>query len=210
MNFFWCGLVVVSFIFAAINGRMDETVSAMFSGAAGAIEIVLSFAGIMCLWNGLLLAASESGLAAKIKKLLMPLIRLMFPKLDEDGEAVNYITLNITANLLGTGNGATPMGICAMKELKKLGGDEPTEEMCVFAVLNTTAFQLIPSSIIALRSAAGSTDAFSIIVPVWICSGVGVICAVASVKLMFLTINKKSAKSKVCEAQLKKGLKQVI
>ena len=78
-----------------------------------------------------------------------------------------------------------------MKELKKLGGDEPTEEMCTFAVMNTASFQLLPSSIIALRTAAGSADAFSVIVPVWICSGIGVICAVISVKIMFFLIRKK-------------------
>lgn len=191
MNFIWCGLIVVSLVFGAVNGRIEETVSAMFTGAAGAVEVVLSFAGIMCLWNGLLYAASQSGLSQKIKKLLKPIFRLLFPALDPDGVAANYIALNITANLLGTGNGATPMGINAMKELKKLGGDEPTEEMCTFAVMNTASFQLLPSSIIALRTAAGSADAFSVIVPVWICSGIGIICAVISVKIMFFLIRKK-------------------
>lgn len=191
MNFIWCGLIVVSLVFGAVNGRIEETVSAMFTGAAGAVEVVLSFAGIMCLWNGLLYAASQSGLSQKIKKLLKPIFRLLFPALDPDSAAANYIALNITANLLGTGNGATPMGINAMKELKKLGGDEPTEEMCTFAVMNTASFQLLPSSIIALRTAAGSADAFSVIVPVWICSGIGVICAVISVKIMFFLIRKK-------------------
>ena len=118
-----------------------------------------------------------------IKKLLSPVIRFLFPKLDKKSRALDFITLNICANLLGLGNGATPMGVKAMKELDK-GGDYPTDEMCMFIVLNTTAFQLIPSSILALRTAMGAEDAFSVIVPIWITSLMSLAAAVVCVKVM--------------------------
>ncbi|MBP3361551.1 MAG: hypothetical protein J6N52_11890 [Clostridia bacterium] len=191
MNYLWGGLIIISFIFAAINGRIDETVAAGFDGAKSGIEIVLSFAGIMCLWNGLLKGAKDSGLCTLIKKALMPVIGRLFPRLDRESDAVNYITLNITANLLGTGNGATPMGINAMKELAKSCGGKPSEEMCLFTVMNTAAFQLIPSSIIALRSANGSANPFDIVAPIWICSFFSLLIAVLCVKIMFLFIKNK-------------------
>jgi len=191
MNILWSALILISFIFAAINGRIDETVTAGFDGAKNAIEVVLSFAGIMCLWSGLLDAAKESGLCNIIKKMLMPLIGKIFPKLPRDSEAMNYITLNVTANIVGMGNGATPMGINAMKELAKTSGDKPSEEMCIFTVMNTAAFQFMPSNIIALRSAAGSSNPFAIVVPVWICSAIAVTTAVLCVKLMFVFIRRR-------------------
>ena len=195
MNLLWSALILISFIFAAINGKIDETVTAGFDGAKNAVEVVLSFAGIMCLWNGLLDAAKESGLCNIIKKLLMPVTGKIFPKLDKNSEAMNYITLNVTANIIGMGNGATPMGINAMKELSKTANGKPTEEMCIFTVMNTAAFQLMPSGIIALRSASGSSDPFSIVIPIWICSSIALITAIFCVKLMFLFIRRKEKKS---------------
>lgn len=191
MNVFWCAMMLLSMIFGAVGGNIEETVNAGFEGAAGAVETVLSFAGIMCLWNGLLEAATASGLSEKIKNLMMPVMKKLFPKVGKNSDAMNYITLNVTANMLGTGNGATPMGINAMKELKKSAGDKPDEAMCMFAVMNTSAFQLLPSSIIAIRASAGSADPFSVIVPVWICSLTALIAGILSVKILFFIIRRR-------------------
>lgn len=191
MNWLWGILIIISFAFGAAGGTLEETVTAGLDGAKGAIETVMSFAGVMCLWSGLLAAAEKSGICAMIKKMLMPLISRIFPRLDRDGEAINYITLNITANLLGTGNGATPVGIKAMQELSKSSRGKPTEEMCTFTVINTAAFQLLPSSIIALRTANGSVDPFGVVLPIWICSGCALVAAVLAVKIMFRFIGEK-------------------
>ncbi len=191
MNYLWGAMIILSLVYSFMNGNVSETVAAGLDGAAGAVEVVLSFAGVMCLWNGLLKACEESGITGFIKKLLAPVIGFLFPGLSKKSKAVDYITMNICANLLGTGNGATPVGIKAMKELDNANTKIPTDEMCMFIVLNTTAFQLIPSTIIALRTAAGSENIFSILVPIWITSAVAQIVAVLCVKIMCLLDRKR-------------------
>lgn len=183
MNYLWGFMILVSLIYSAINGNIAETMASAFDGATNAITVVLSFAGVMCLWTGLINAAERAGLSKLLKKVLSPIIRFLFPKLDKKSKALDFITLNICANLLGLGNGATPMGVKAMKELDR-GGDYPTDEMCMFIVLNTTAFQLIPSSILALRSGMGAEDTFSVIVPIWVTSLISLTVSVFCVKIM--------------------------
>ena len=184
MNFLWSGMIVISLVCAVITGRIDQTVNAIFEGASTAVSTMLSFAGAMCFWTGIMKIAHASGVSAWINKLLMPVIKRLFPQ--SSVKAREYIALNMTANILGMGNAATPMGIMAVKELDKENPrpDKPSREMCMLVALNTTAFQLIPSTIIALRAGAMSHDPASVIIPIWIASGMGVICAVMAVKLI--------------------------
>ncbi|MGN0149455.1 MAG: nucleoside recognition domain-containing protein [Clostridia bacterium] len=184
MNYIWCGMILFSLIVAAINGTLNETVNAAFAGAQASVETVLSFAGVMCFWTGMLKLAEKSGISEKIEKLLSPVVRRLFKK--TDSEARKYISMNITANMLGMGNAATPMGIKAMSALDKHNKNPlyPSDDMCMFVVLNTTSFQLIPTTIIALRSAANSQNPFSVILPIWITSAVSIIAAVTAVKIM--------------------------
>ncbi len=184
MNYIWCGMILLSLIVAAVNGRIDETVTAAFTGAQSSVEVVLSFAGVMCFWTGILKIAEKSGMADKIQKLLNPVIKRLFPK--ADNEAKKYIGMNMTANILGMGNAATPMGIKAMTALDKYNKNPlyPSDEMCMLVVLNTTSFQLIPTTIIALRTAASSSNPMSVILPIWITSAVSIVVAVTAVKLM--------------------------
>ena len=190
MNYIWGGIILVSIIYSIFTGNLEQTINAGFEGAQNGITTVMSFAGIMCLWSGFMEAAVRSGLCEKLKKVLKPLMRLIFPKLNQDGEAINYITLNFTGNLLGTGNGSTPMGIKAIEELSKSCDGIPSEEMCVFTVMNTAAFQLIPTSIIALRTTFGSLDPGKVIVPIWICSGVALILGIIFSKMMYKFVYK--------------------
>lgn len=184
MDFLWGIMMLISILFSFINGNTAETIKAGFSGASSAIEILLSFAGIMCLWTGLFRAAEYSGISRLIKKLLSPLIRLLFPTLSKESPALEYISLNITANLLGIGNGATPMGIKAMRELDN-GSERPSAEMCMLVVINTTAFSLIPTTVLALRSAFSSENPFSVLCPMWITSGGALLTAVICTKAVF-------------------------
>lgn len=184
MNYIWCGMILFSLIVAALNGTLDATVNAAFDGAKNSVEVILSFAGVMCFWTGMLKVAEKSGAAEKLQKLLNPIINFLFPK--AESEAKKYIGMNMTANILGMGNAATPMGIKAMTALDKQNKNPlyPSDEMCMFTVLNTTSFQLIPTTIFALRVAAESKDPFSVLVPIWITSAASVIIAVTAVKLM--------------------------
>ncbi len=174
-------MIIISFICATVNGTMDATVNAIFEGAQTAVSVMISFAGAMCFWTGIMKIAEVSGVSDKINKLLSPLVKRLFP--DATQKAREYATLNITANLLGMGNAATPMGIMAAQEMDKENStpEKPSKDMCMLVALNTTAFQLVPSTIIALRAGALSHNPASIILPVWIASGVGVVCAVTAV-----------------------------
>lgn len=177
-------MIIFSFIAAIINGRIDETMNAAFEGASAAVTTLLSFAGIMCFWTGILKIAEKNDIAEFIRKLLGPVVRLLFPKAGQT--AREYISMNITANLLGMGNAATPMGIKAMGELDKENKNPEyiSDDMCMLVVINTTSLQLIPTTIIALRTAAGSQQPMSIMLPVWISSLTAVIAAVLATKLM--------------------------
>lgn len=184
MNYIWCGMILLSLIAAVINGRIDETVSAAFEGASMSVNTVLSFAGVMCFWTGMLKIAEKSGAADKLQRLLSPLVKRLFPKSGE--KARKYITMNMSANILGMGNAATPMGVKAMRELDEENKNPlyASDAMCMLVVLNTTSFQLIPTTIIALRTAAGSENPFSIVAPIWIASAVSVVSAVIVTKIM--------------------------
>ncbi|MBQ3471033.1 MAG: spore maturation protein [Clostridia bacterium] len=183
MNYIWCGLIIISLITAAVNGNMEVTINAAFDGAKAAVDTILALAGVMCFWTGIMKIAEKSGLSDKIEKLLRPLITFLFP--NSSNEAKKYISMNMSANLLGMGNAATPMGIKAMQTLDKENPrpEYASDDMCMLVVLNTTSLQLIPTTIIALRTAANSANPFSVILPIWISSLTAVVAAVTAAKL---------------------------
>jgi len=170
MNYIWCGMIALSIIVSIFNGNVEETINAGFEGASAAVTTVLSFAGIMCFWTGILKIAEKSGLSEKVEKLLRPVINFLFPR--AGNEAKKYIAMNMSANLLGMGNAATPMGIKAMECLDRENPvpHRASDDMCMLVIINTASLQLIPTTIIALRVASGSADPFSIILPIWIAS----------------------------------------
>lgn len=185
MNYIWCGMIIVSIIVSIFTGTVSETVNGAFEGAKSAVFTMLSFAGVMCFWTGLLRVAEKSGLSEKVERLLKPVIRFLFPR--AGAEAKKYIAMNMTANLLGMGNAATPMGIKAMQCLDRENTrpDYASDNMCMLVVLNTTSLQLIPTTIISLRVAAGSVNPFSVVLPIWISSLCAVLAAVTCAKLYF-------------------------
>ena len=185
MNTIWVFLVLFSYIFSFFAGTTEAVTAAVFSGAEKAVELVLSLLGMMCLWTGLLSVAEESGITAKIERLLSPLMRFLFPSLPEGSSARHAIVMSMTANLLGLSNAATPLGLSAMEKLQKqnLSPDTATDHMCMFVVINTASITLIPTTLLTLRSAAGSAEPFSVMVPVWICSFLSVASGIFAAKL---------------------------
>ncbi len=184
MNYIWSGMMIVAVIFGAVTGRLDGVSAAAVDGAKNAVAMTIEFLGVMCFWTGLVRIASKSGFILMISSLLMPVTRLCFPNLSKNSPAMHSIVMNITANLLGLANAATPLGLNAMRELQKINPnphDTASDEMCMFVVLNTASIQLIPTSLIVLRRAAGSTNPFEVLTPVWIAGScalaVGFICA---------------------------------
>lgn len=189
MNYIWSGLILISFVFAFINGRVDETVTALFSGADSAVRAVLAMAGVFCFWSGILKISEKSGFSTVISKVISPIIGFLFPKLKKGKRAREHITMNVVANLLGMGNAATPSGINAMTELDRLNGHSPyiSNEMCLLVVMNTASVQLIPTTILSLRTA--SLNPTAVVVPIWIASAVSLIAAVGAMAL----INRRQA-----------------
>lgn len=180
MNYIWAGMLLVSLIVAAFTGRLDITMQEGMRAATDAITTVIGFAGVMCLWTGLMKIAEEGGMIRLICKWAKPIARRLFPDIEPESPAMGAIMLNLTANLLGMGNAATPLGIKAMGELDKLNAHSATASnaMCMFVVLNTASIQLIPTTIIAIRSAAGSIAPFEIMLPIWITSLCGILAGV--------------------------------
>ena len=172
MGYIWGGMIVAAVLFGAVTGQTEAVAQASLDGAKAAVEMAFGLLGMMCFWSGLLEVAKRAGLTEKLARCLRPLTRLLFPHLSSDSPAMTAMVMNMTANFLGLSNAATPLGLAAMIELQKVAPQKgrASDEMCTFVVINTASISLIPTTVIALRSAAGSSDPFAIIVPVWICS----------------------------------------
>ena len=191
MNIIFSLMIIASLIISFFTGTVEETVYAGFDGAMRSVEIVLSFAGIMCMWSGFLKVAEESGGLKFVSKIISPITKRLFKKANE--KSMQYITANISAKLLEVGNAATPSGILAMKELDKINPNPETasDEMSVFTVINTASLQLLPTSVIALRVAAGSENPQAILPAVWISSFCSVVGAVLLMKVILKLRSKK-------------------
>lgn len=187
LNYIWSFLVVCSVITSLLLGNTENLSNAFADSAADAIQLLLTLAGVICLWSGLMKIAERSGLNALMARLFAPLLRVLFPHLDKNGAAFEAITMNISANLLGLGNTATPLGLRAMKELHALNGgrDRASDEMVLFVVMNTASLQLLPTTLGALRQSSGSAAPFEILAPVWISSA----CALSAGLTVALTGN---------------------
>lgn len=163
---------IISVIFGIALGNGESLGNAVLDGASGAVTLTISLGGIMSLWCGVMKVMERAGVIEKISKLLAPLLRLFFPDAYKSGEGIGEISANISANLLGIGNAATPFALKAMEKLQKNNKDPKTAsaDMITLAVLNTASINLIPTTIIALRRASGSASPYSVIIPIWICS----------------------------------------
>ncbi|REJ08970.1 nucleoside recognition domain-containing protein [Halobacillus trueperi] len=164
VNLIWAFLAVTGIIYAAFNGTMEDVNKAIFSTLDEAIMITLSLAGVLIFWLGLMKIAEEAGLLAGLAKIFRPFVKRIFPDIPEDHPALGYILSNMTANMFGLGNAATPMGLKAMKELKKLSGsDKASRSMITLLAINTSSLTLVPTTVIAIRMKYGSEDPTSIV-----------------------------------------------
>ncbi len=183
LNYIWAVMIILSVICGIFTGRINELSSALMTGAENAVSMTISLMGIMCFWTGIMNIAENTGVTDMAAKLLTPLTKILFPKL-KDKTARDAIIMNMTANMLGLSNAATPLGLKAMQELKRLSdGKIASDEMCMFIVINTASLQIIPSTVIALRQAAGSVSPTDIIIPVWMCSICVITAGVLAVKI---------------------------
>lgn len=171
LNYIWSGMILLSVVFSLFNGRAPEVCNAVCDGAAEGVTLALGIAGIMAFWTGIMKIADSSGLVKIIAFMFKPLIGFLFPEAKEDKAVCGAVAMNMTANFFGMGNAATPLGINAMKRLFAYSDKRnASNSMCMLAVVNSASIQLIPSTLIAIRAAMGSTSPGEIMVPIWIVS----------------------------------------
>lgn len=182
LTFIFALLIIGSFIASVITGSTRELTEAVLSEPVNAVELCIYLCGGMCFWGGLMRVAEKSGLTEKLAAVFAVLIGGLFNGIDKQGRAFKAICMNITANLLGLGNAATPFGIEAMKALaeEEKAGDTATPSMIIFTVINTASLTLIPSTALSLRMKYGSADPLEIVPAVWITSAAALLVSVTA------------------------------
>ena len=184
LNTIWLAMIILSVIVGIIQGRIDDVVRAITDSAKLGFEVALGLTGILALWLGIMNIASESGLIKHFARLLQPVMRRLFPEVPVDDPAMGAMLLNISANMLGLANAATPFGLQAMKELQRLNIHVHTasNEMCTFLAINTSSMQLIPATAIAFLAANGSLHPSSVILSSIVATSASTIVGITAVK----------------------------
>lgn len=177
--------LITSLASAAAGGRLNELTSAALSGGQEAVTLCLSLAGLICLWSAVMEVMGQSGLMEKLSRLLRPLLTRLYPSAAGDSSTMEALSANLSANLLGLGNAATPAGVRAAKGLQRLTGEKSaSDELCLLVVMNTASVQLIPTTTAALRASLGCGTPFDILPAVWCASAVSVVVGVSAAKLL--------------------------
>nr|WP_194247190.1 nucleoside recognition domain-containing protein [Brevibacillus borstelensis] len=158
-------MIVISIVVGALNGRIEAVNQAAFEGAKTGVTVCFGLLSVLAFWMGMMRIAEKSGLLEGLARLLSPIISRLFPDVPKGHPAMGYILSNMSANLLGLGNAATPMGLKAMEELQKLNPDKQkaTPAMCTLLAINTASITLIPTTMIAIRMQYGSANPVEIV-----------------------------------------------
>ena len=177
LNFLWFGLILLAFVSDLLTGMPFSSGMDGLSGARAGLELALTLAGPVCLWSGLSQAMERAGLTEGLCTALRPVLRRLFPVCAKDSEGFWNLCGNLSANLLGLGNAATPLGVQAVQQMKiRSGGDAASDEMCMLIVMNTASMQLLPTTVASVRAGLGAAKPFEIVVPVWLAS----VCSVGA------------------------------
>lgn len=165
VNFIWLFFILAGFVVAAINGNIEAVTQAVFDGAKTGVTVCFGLISILVFWLGIMRIAEDAGLLEKLAKLLRPVVRFLFPSIPDNHPALGYIMSNMSANILGLGNAATPMGIKAMQELQKLNSNKElaSPAMCTLLALNTSSITLVPTTLIAIRMSFQSLNPAEIV-----------------------------------------------
>lgn len=180
VNLIWVFMTVIGVVFAMFNGTMGEVNEAVFSGAQEAVTLCIGLISILVFWLGMMKIAEDAGLLKILAKLFRPIVKRLFPEIPNDHPAMGYVLSNMIANMFGLGNAATPLGIKAMEEMRKLNGglNEASRSMITFLAINTSSLTLIPTTVIAIRmnyNSATPTDIVGTTLIATACSTLGAI-----------------------------------
>lgn len=184
LNFLWPIFIIISFVYAFIVGNIDSVNNSIFESTKSAVNLSITLLGTMCLWNGIMEIATKTSMIEKLTKLIKPIINYLFPEIKKENRVNKEIAINMITNIFGLGNAATPTGLKVMKSLQELNikKDTISNSMAMFIVINTASLQLIPTTVIAIRSSLGSINPAQIIIPVWFATICAAITAVAITK----------------------------
>lgn len=186
LNIIWVIMIFAGIVTGLLTGRGMEVSNAVLESCVSSVELVISILGAMCLWTGLMKVAQKSGLVDGLAKLLKGVFKFLFPDVPANHPANSAIAMSISADLLGLGNAATPLGISAMNELSSINNNSTmaSNSMVMFAVINAACIQLIPSTVMVLRQQAGSLNAASVMPCIWVASLVSAVSGIVVAKLL--------------------------
>ena len=186
LNKIWPIFIIISFSYAILCSKLDSLNSAIFESTSDAVSLSISLLGTICLWNGIIQVANKSSIINKLTKILNPIIQILYPEMKKNKQAQKEISMNMVANILGLGNAATPLGLKAMKTMQKENPKKDTlsNSMIMFIVLNSASIQIIPTTVIAIRSSLGSSNPTSIVFPVWVATFCAATCGIVVTKLL--------------------------
>ena len=184
MAWIWTGMAVLSILCGLATGRGDLVAAAAVEGAQAAVELCVSIAGMLCLWTGVMEIMRRSGLAEGLSRLLRPVLSALFPQVSKDRGVMDSISANVSANLLGLGNAATPLGIEAVRRMERKSPGTASDAMCMLVVCNTASIQLLPTTVAAVRSAQGCAAPLDILPAVWLSSVLSVTAGLLAARLL--------------------------
>lgn len=186
INYIWFAIIFFGIIFALFTGNADKITEAIVGGSNNTVNFVIELTGIMCFWCGVMKVAEKSGLTKILAKMLRPVLKVLFKDAAKDEKALGAIVMNLTANMMGLSNAATPFGIKAMEEMDRINKKSSiaSNDMALFLVMNAACIQLVPTTIISIRAAAGSQNPGIIIIPAIISTGVALIVGIVCCKIL--------------------------
>lgn len=191
LNILWPIFIIISIVYAIFSGNIESINKGLFESIESVVNFSLTLVGITCFWMGIMEIASKTTALDFLSKLLQPLIKLLFPSLKKESTANKSIVMNIVANILGLGNAATPLGLKAMDDLQKEEKcrEKLSDNMMMLIVLNTASLQIIPTTVLAIRSSLGSANPNIIIFPVWFSTICVAIVGIVATKIL-IKVNK--------------------
>lgn len=186
MNYIWSFLILISIVAGAVNGKLNDVVSALLTGAETSVKIAIGICGVMVFWLGIMKIAEKSGIVEWLSKILTPVANFLFPEVKDNDKIVGNVAMNFSANALGLANAATPMGLKAMEEMQKVNKDKTSasNSMCMLLAMNTAGFQLIPATVIAVLVSCGSKNPTEIIIPTFLVTSFAFVGAIVTAKIM--------------------------
>ena len=184
MGLVWTLMVTAALVCGAVQGMLPAVTAAAMKGASAAVELTLSMAGALCLWSGVMTVMERGGLTQGLARLFRPLLRRILPRASRDADTLAAVSANVSANLLGLGNAATPLGIRAAQRMATGCGGTASDELCRLVVLNTASIQLLPTTVAALRAGAGCASPFDILPAVWFTSAAALTAGLGAAALL--------------------------